>query len=172
MSPDPLDRELALWRDGELSWLRRRRVARRLRRNPAARRRLEALETAARLLREADAEGPAPDLWEGLRLRLAAVDAERGEAARAPARRGLRPVLGWSAVGAAAAAAAAVALLLRLGEAGLAPAPVPHGSVRWLDARGLPMMVLRDDAEATIIWVPEAEEEKSSGRAGARDGFV
>jgi hypothetical protein len=34
------------------------------------------------------------------------------------------------------------------------------------------MMVLRDDPEATIIWVPEREAEKSSGRVGGGDGFV
>jgi hypothetical protein len=34
------------------------------------------------------------------------------------------------------------------------------------------MMVLQDDAEATIIWVPEREAEKSSSRVGAGDGFV
>jgi hypothetical protein len=29
--------------------------------------------------------------------------------------------------------------------------------VRWIDARGHPTLVLRDDAGATIIWVPERE---------------
>jgi anti-sigma factor RsiW len=173
MSSEGLDRELAAWRDGELPWLRRLRVERRLRRDPDARRRLEALETAALLLSEVDAEGPEPDLWESVRRRLPALDAQRAEAAAAAsARRGPRRTLGWSAIGAVAVAAATVALLLRLGDAALAPAPVPHGSVRWLDARGLPMMVLRDDAEATIIWVPERQPAKSSGRLEARDGFV
>lgn len=171
MSREDFERELAAWRDGELPWHRRLRVERRLRRDADARRRLEALETAAGLLREADAEGPEPDLWESLRLRLPALDAQRAEAAAGAGRRGLRQTLGWSAVGAVAAAATA-ALLLRLGDAGLGPAPAPHGSVRWLDARGLPMMVLQDDAEATIIWVPEREAEKSSSRVGAGDGFV
>jgi hypothetical protein len=173
MRREQFERELAAWRDGELTWLRRLRVERRLRRDPGARRRLEALEAAGRLLREADAEEPGPDLWESLRLRLPALDAQRAEAAAAAGtRRGLRQTLGWSAVGALATAAATAALLLRLGDAGLAPTPAPHGSVRWLDARGRPMMVLRDDAEATIIWVPERQAEKSSGRVEARDGLV
>jgi hypothetical protein len=176
MSGDDFDRELATWRDGELPWLRRLRVAWRLRRDAEARRRLAALERSAALLRELDAAGPSPDLWEALRLRLPALDAARAEAAAATARgRGLGPALGWGAAGALAAAAAAAALFLRLGAADLPPAAGSprHGAVRWLDARGLPMMVLRDDAEATIIWVPERPTGGStSGRGEVGHGMV
>jgi anti-sigma factor RsiW len=85
--PEDFERELAAWRDGELPWHRRLRVERRLRRDPEARRRLAALDTAAQLLREADAAGPQPDLWEALRLRLPALDARRAEAAAEARRR-------------------------------------------------------------------------------------
>ena len=172
MSRDDLERELAAWRDGELRWHERLRVARRLRRDPAARELLERLERAAELLCEIDHSGPAPDLWESVRLRLPALDAAR-RAAAPTARRWLRPALGWSAAGALAAAAATVALVLRLGAPTPGPVHAPAGAVRWLDARGLPMLVLRDDVEGTIIWVPErAAAESSSRRAEARDGFV
>jgi len=168
------DRELAAWRDGELSRLQRLRVERRLRREPDAQRRLGELETAGHLLKELDREGPSPDLWEAIRLRLPALDAQRAEAAAGVGSRSRgRRALGWSAAGALAAAAATVAVVLRLGVAPLAPGPVPpRGSVRWLDARGLPMMVLRDDAEATIIWVPEREADARTGQVEARDGWV
>jgi len=33
-------------------------------------------------------------------------------------------------------------------------------------------MVLRDDAEATIIWVPEREADARTGQVEARDGWV
>ena len=172
MNADDLDRELHAWRDGELSWLGRARVALRLRRDPEARVRLATLERTAALLRELDAGGPAPDLWDAIRLRLPAIDATRGEAA-AP-RRVLSPAFGWGA-GALAAAAVAAALVLQLGTPALEPAAVraPNGAVRWLDGRGLPMMVLRDDAEATIIWVPERPPgESTSGGGEASGGLV
>jgi anti-sigma factor RsiW len=182
MSRDDFDRELAAFRDGELPRLRRLRVAWRLRRDADARRRLAALERVAALLRAIDADGPAPDLWESVRLRLPALDAARAEAAAAPARRGLGPALGWGAAGALAAAAAAAALFLRLGDPALPPVSGAHGAVRWLDARGLPMMVLRDDAEGTIIWVPERPPadampgrpagDATSGREEVRHGVV
>lgn len=167
MSREDFDRELAAFRDGELPWFPRLRMARRLRRDPDARRRLAALERVAGALRAIDADGPAPDFWESVRLRLPALDAARAEAASARARRGLGATLGWSAAGALAAAAAA-ALFVNVG----APAPPrvsgAQGAVRWLDARGLPMMVLRDDAEGTIIWVPERPPAAGGGRpAGA-----
>jgi anti-sigma-K factor RskA len=151
--------ELEAYRDGELSFWARRRVERALRRDAALRRRLEALESIGTLLRERDTEGETPDLWAGIRLRLVQEDAKR-EAAEA-ARSWLdawRRLLGVAALGALAAGSVALALLLTP-EAAAPPSvrPAPPGSVRWIDARGNPMMVLRDDREATIIWVPERD---------------
>jgi anti-sigma factor RsiW len=152
--------ELEAYRDGELSFWARRRVERELRRDPALRRRLEALDSIGTLLRETDAEAETPDLWAGIRLRLVEEDARRA-AAVSGARSWLdawRRPIGIAALGAAAAGSIALALLLTP-EATAPPSvrPAPPGSVRWLDSRGNPMMVLRDDREATIIWVPERE---------------
>lgn len=149
---------LEAYRDGELSRLARWGLERRLRRDPAARRALAELDALGAWLRESDAAGPEPDLWESLRLRLSATDARLAEAeeAKATAPSWRRPA-GYLALGAAAVGAAAVALVLSL-ESAPAPTGSGSGSVRWIDARGHPMMVLRDDAGATIIWVPEAAE--------------
>jgi len=149
---------LEAYRDGELSHLERWRVERRLRRDPAARRALAEFDALGAWLRESDAAGPEPDLWASLRLRLHAADARRTEAeeTRAAAPSWRRPA-GYVALGAAAVGAAALALVLSL-ESAPVPAASGSGSVRWIDARGHPMMVLRDDADATIIWVPEAAE--------------
>ena len=141
---------LEAYRDGELAPFARWRLERRLRRDPALRRALAELESLATLLREVDAEGPEADLWEGIRLRLGAVDARRAESERAPWGR----AAGYLALGAVGAGAAAVALFLN--TAPVPPgAPAAQGAVRWIDARGHPTMVLRDDAVATIIWVPD-----------------
>lgn len=141
---------LESYRDGELTGLARWRVRRWLRRDPQAQRELASLDTLGELLREVDAEAPAPDLWPALRVRLAALDVE--PARRAPAR-SWRPSAPYLAAGALAASAAALALVLSAED----PAPSGQwpGAVRWLDSRGHPMMVLRDDEVATIIWVPE-----------------
>jgi anti-sigma-K factor RskA len=150
------ERERALleaYRDGELSRLARFRVERWLRRDADARLALAEGEALAQALRELDAEAPTPDLWPAIRLRLAAADARAAEAARPPL---WRSAAGYLALGAAATAATALALLLRSAEPP-ASLPGPAGSVRWIDARGNPMMVLRDDRVATIIWVPEGE---------------
>ncbi len=145
---------LEAYRDGELSPFARWRLERRLRREPALRRALADLEAVGTLLREVDAAGPEPDLWEGIRLRLGAVDARRAETAEArwPRAAGL---LALGAVG----AAAALALYLDAGrvDPGTRPAPGTPGAVRWIDGRGHPMLVLRDDAGGTIIWVPERD---------------
>lgn len=148
---------LEAYRDRELSAFARWRVARLLRRDPAARRLLDELESLGTLLQELDAQAPTPDLWAGIRLRLVEADVRgESEAAHAPSRR--RP-FGFIVLGAAAAASAAVALLLVPDAA--APPPgstrAPAGSVRWIDARGYPMLVLRDDPGATIIWVLERD---------------
>jgi hypothetical protein len=36
-------------------------------------------------------------------------------------------------------------------------------SVRWLDSKGKPVMVLRDDPEATIIWVIQKPKQTTGG---------
>jgi len=143
-------RLLEAYRDGELSWLARRRVQRWLRRDPRAQRELESLETIGTLLRDVDAEAPAPDLWPAIRLRLAEAELRAEAPVRAPFWRG---AAGYLTLGAVAASAAGLALLL----AGEEPrsAAGPTGAVRWIDSRGHPMLVLRDDPGATIIWVTE-----------------
>lgn len=151
-----LDARVAAYRDGELSRFERWRFERRLRRDPAAQRALAELDALGAWLREADAAEPAPDLWESVRLRLPAADARLADPQPARAAgRGWRGV-GYLALGAVAAGAAALALVTSFESAPTPPGPA-SGSVRWIDSRGHPMMVLRDDAEATIIWIPEAE---------------
>jgi anti-sigma factor RsiW len=149
--------ELEAYRDGELPLFARWRMARRLRRDPALARRLAALESLGTLLREVDAEAPTPDLWDGIRLRLVQEEVRReATAERAGGFSAWRRPIGFAAVGAVAAASFALAMLP--GPEVAAPPGVEAragGSVRWIDARGNPMMVLRDDREATIIWVPE-----------------
>jgi anti-sigma factor RsiW len=158
---DGFSEQLQAYHDGELRGLNRWRFERRLARDPAARQELLALEETGRLLREAEAEGTAPDLWEAIRLRLPALDAQRAEAEEAPAlsRSRLRALSPWVGVG-VAAAALALAIGVEWGDAS-----VP-GSVRWIDSRGKPLMVLQDDSQATIIWVIEGESGDLSGRAG------
>lgn len=148
--------ELEAYRDGELSPFARWRVERRLRRDPAARRALAELGALGSFLRESDAAAPGPDLWESIRLRLPAADARLAEAEALRESRGAwRRPAGFLAFGAAAAGAAALALVLSF-EGAPAPERTPAaGSVRWIDSRGHPMMVLRDDAHATIIWVTD-----------------
>jgi hypothetical protein len=108
------------------------------------------------LLREQAAETPEPDLWPALRDRL-----PRPTPAATPRPwGGLRPAAAWAGAGAAAVAAAvALAIGLSWGDAGPGPA-----SLRWLDTKGKPAMVLQDDREATIIWVLEGAGEQSARR--------
>jgi anti-sigma-K factor RskA len=171
MTRERLEALIQAYRDGELSPLARRRAARLLARSEEARRLRASLDLAGSLLREIDGAAPAPDVWDAVRLRLPALDAQR---AGAQARRA-SPALwraGWLAAGATAAAAAGLALLLRLGGGGAPAPPASEGALRWIDGRGRPMMVLRDDREATIIWVPERSAESSSGRMEVRDGVA
>jgi anti-sigma factor RsiW len=158
---DRISERLQAYYDGELRGLARWRFERRLVRDPVVRQELLALEETGRLLREVEAEAAAPDLWEAIRLRLPALDAKRAEAGEAPAAPRSRPwaLSPWVGVG-VAAAALALAIGVEWGDAS-----VP-GSVRWIDSRGKPLMVLQDDSEATIIWVIEAESGDLSGRSG------
>jgi anti-sigma factor RsiW len=158
---DGVEQQLQAYYDGELRGLARWRFERRLARDPAARQELQTLEETGRLLREAEAQGTAPDLWEAIRLRLPALDAQRVEVEEAPERgRSLLWALSpWVGAG-VAAAALALAIGVEWGDAS-----VP-GSVRWIDSRGKPLMVLQDDSQATIIWVIEGESGDLSGRSG------
>jgi anti-sigma factor RsiW len=150
---------LEAYRDGELSPIARFLLERRLRRDPAARRALEELDAVGALLREIDATGPEPDLWESIRLRLPAVDARRAEEAGRGFGPPWRRAFAYLALGGAVAAAAAIPFVIGPGpgEPAAVHGVVPAGSVRWIDSRGHPMMVLRDDGGGTIIWVPEHE---------------
>ena len=158
---DRISQRLQAYYDGELGGLARWRFERRLVRDPAARQELLALEETGRLLREAEAEAAAPDLWDAIRLRLPAMDAERIEAEQAPLEPRFRlwALSPWVGVG-VAAAALALAIGVEWGDAS-----VP-GSVRWIDSRGQPLMVLQDDSRATIIWVIEGESGDLSRRSG------
>lgn len=151
-------RELYAYHDGELGAWRRLRVRRRLARDPAARRELSAIAELGALLREEAAEAPSPDLWAGLRERLAVTPRPAVLPAvrepRWPAR-----LPGW--VGAGLVAAALATLLWIGGHPGNAPAA---GSVRWLDAGGRPAMVLQDNREATIIWLLDSPD-RTAGRS-------
>ena len=133
--------DLELYRDGELSFWARRRVERALRRDPALRRRLEALEAIGTLLRESDADAPTPDLWAGIRLRLVEDDARREAAAEEGGSwlDAWRRPIGVAALGAVAAGSVALALLLTP-EAAAPPSvrPAPVGSVRWIDGARQP----------------------------------
>ena len=158
---DRISGQLHAYYDGELHGLARWRFERRLARDPAVRQELLALEETGGLLREVESEQAAPDLWEAIRLRLPALDAERAELEEAPAseRSRLWALSPWVGVG-VAAAALALAIGVEWGDASVA------GSVRWIDSRGDPLMVLQDDSQATIIWVIEGETGDLSGRAG------
>lgn len=143
---DRRQRDLQAWHDGELSWLGRRRVARRLARDPEARRELAALERLGRLLRDEDAtrRGDPGELWESLRGRL--PEAAPPPSPPVPSPR-LRPA--WAAAAGLALVAGALALAILLPQ-GHAP---PATSLRWLRVDGQGAVVLEDDREATIIWV-------------------
>ena len=78
---------LHAYHDGELSGFARRRFARRLRRSPWLRRELDGLAALGAQLREIDAQGEAPDLWEQIALRLPAIDVRRDADASARNRR-------------------------------------------------------------------------------------
>lgn len=153
--------ELDAYHDGELGWLARRRVERRLAHDVAARRELAALAELGALLREhVNAEPATPDLWAGVRAQLATAarpaPLEADDAL--PLRAGWLPA--WLGAGLAAASVAAV-----MASGALAGDAAPVSSVRWLDGKGKPVMVLQDDRDATIIWVLD-EPKRSSGVEG------
>jgi anti-sigma factor RsiW len=155
--------ELDAYHDGELGWLARRRVEKRLAYDASARRELAALAELGALLREqAGAEPAAPDLWAGVRAQLATArrpaPLEADDAL--PARAGWLPA--WLGAGLAAASVAAV-----MASGALAGDAAPVSSVRWLDGKGKPVMVLQDDRDATIIWVLDKPKRSSGGKRDA-----
>jgi anti-sigma-K factor RskA len=151
---------LHAYHDRELSGFARRRFERRLRRMPRLRRELDNLAALGERLREIDAQGASPDLWERIALRLPAAARKSAEASAAAGRNRLtwlvRPAV-------ALAAAAALALALLWPEA-----PEPGRVVRWIDGGGHSVMVLDDDPDTTIIWVLDAPVEDAS-RGGEHD---
>lgn len=150
------ERALHAYHDGELGWLARWRFQRRLARSPELRRELEVLGSLGDLARRADAEAGAPDLWADIARRLPAIDREQAEA---PAR--ALPFMGpLVATTAAAALVIAVAFGLGTGETGEAPG----GVIRWMDTGPHNVLVLEaEPADATIIWVLDANREMSQG---------
>src|SRR5688572_7219413 len=123
--------ELDAYHDGELGWLARRRVERRLAHDAAARRELASLAELGALLREhANAELATPDLWAGVRAQLptAARPAPLEADDALPVRAGWLPA--WLGAGLAAASVAAV-----MASGALAGDAAPVSSVRWLDGK-------------------------------------
>jgi anti-sigma factor RsiW len=152
--------------DGELPFWKRAFAARRLARDAAAQRELAGISELGALLREQAAALPIPDLWDGIRAQLptaarpAPLDADDTRPAAVPW------LPGW--LGAAIATASVVAVMasgVLTGDA------APVGSLRWLDSKGKPVMVLQDDHVATIIWVL-SKPKRSGGGGGKRDAMA
>ncbi len=154
---------LHAYHDGELRGLSRWRFERKLRRDPVLRRELEALGRVGVLLRATEGEASAPDLWDGIALRLPAVDARRrvGTAGEATGWGG------WLRPAGAFAVAAALTLAVWFGSF---DAQTPSGgAVRWVDSGGRPVMLLDDADESgvTIIWMlDDAVEAAARGVGG------
>ena len=142
---------LHAYHDGELDGFSRWRFERELRREPELQRELDALERVGTLVRQVDGEAGAPDLWDGISLRLPALDARRNEAPEVEA----TDWSGWLRPASAFAAAAALTLAVWFGAFDAA-AP-SGGTVRWVDGGGRPVMVLdeADESGVTIIWMLE-----------------
>jgi anti-sigma factor RsiW len=157
------EQELHAFRDGELSGWRHWRAARRLARDPRARRELAGLDELGALLREHAASVAEPDFWEGIRARLPYAERPAPLASHEAVRRAPAPrAPAWLG---AVLATAVVALVVATGYvSGEAPSVA---SVRWLDGKGKPVMVLRDDVEATIIWVIQKPKQQTQGAGDA-----
>ncbi len=151
------ERALHAYHDGELRGLALWRFERRLGKKPGLGRELAALGRIREAAREIDDRQPGPELWERIALRLPALDARRAEAATKPRRRAtlLMPL---GAAVCATGVAIGVALWLPTGDT------ETGGAMRWMDGGDRDVMVLRDDAEATIIWLLD------SGSPGAARG--
>jgi anti-sigma factor RsiW len=72
-------RDLNAYHDGELSGLRRWLFERQLSRSPRLRAELEELRRLARWVQGAGVQPPSVDVWDGIALRLPAIDAESVE---------------------------------------------------------------------------------------------
>lgn len=164
------------YHDGEMSRLGRIGFERRLRRSPALRAELAALEQIAASIEFAAAElapQSVPDFWPAIRPALASVDTEVEVASQRrvratvvrPGERGFPFGLPGLAVGAAALAAVAVFVLRSpggppTGPGSAAVAPVlarTEGVVRYLDSGGAPVLVIEDDeSDMTIVWMMDA----------------
>jgi len=156
---------LHAYHDGELSVLARHRFERQLRRSPALRAELSALSGLGEQLRELDAEGRSPDLWDDIALRLPAIDARKAEAAQATPRRGFS--LAWLLQPASAFAATAVAILAVAAALLWPTVPQPARVVRWVDGGGRDVMVLDDVQNTTIIWMIDAPIDEASRGGGS-----
>jgi anti-sigma factor RsiW len=157
---------LHAYHDGELSGLARHRFERQLRRQPALRAELSALSGLGERLRALDAEGPSPDLWDDIALRLPAIDARKADSTHPAPRR--RFSLAWLLQPAGAYAAVAVAVLAVAAVLMWPKVPQPSRVVRWLDGGGRSVMVIDDVPRTTIIWVLDAPIDEAS-RGGGRE---
>lgn len=157
------DELLHAYHDGELSGFARWRFEQRLRRSPELQAALAALSSVGAALRDIDADGIAPDLWEDIALRLPGLDAQRDARAQ-PAS---PDWLAWL-VGPLGAALATAAAAVGLAIAVYAPGGVPSGpALRWLDAAGHSVMVIDDESELTIIWLlDDASGAEAAGGVG------
>jgi len=169
----PTDRDVQAFHDGELGWFGRWRVRKRLERDPEVRENLLGLQRLGDALREefGSAEGrdaaETPDLWSEIAGRLPAAGTAPGTSGWLP---GWGSTWDWRPAG-AGLAAAALAGFLAFGQYGGGTGSAPNAeSIRWLDARGAPLMVLQDDAEATIIWVPSVQKVQDGGGTGQSGG--
>lgn len=142
---------LHAYHDGELGGFSRWRLERQLRRDPILQRELDALGRVGVLVRATRGEASAPDLWDGIALRLPAVDARRRDEPEAEA----TGWNGWLRPAGAFAAAALVTLAVWFGS--VDTATPSGGAVRWIDGGGRPVMVIdqADESGVTIIWMLE-----------------
>ncbi|NNL86652.1 MAG: hypothetical protein HKP27_13415 [Myxococcales bacterium] len=147
------DQKMMAYHDGELSWASRWLLARSLRRDASARAELKLWGAVGEVLRKEVGEEASPDLWPEISDRLRA-SAEQGA-------RPSRPGWNWRWPELAAGVAAGLAIGWWALVSGSTPG---EESIRWLDSGGKTVMVLQDDAEATIIWVPGPEPEELSQR--------
>lgn len=158
--------QIHAYHDGELTGFARWRFERKMRHEPALQRELDQLGLVGNALRASDVAAGEPDLWDGIALRLPAMDARRDEV-ETPA------TPGWEAwLRPAGAVAVAAALTLAVWFGGFDSASPSGGAVRWVDSGGRPVMVLDDAQESgvTIIWMLEDAVEGAA--QGVRGGMA
>jgi len=151
---------LQAYHDGELGFLARWRVERRLAASSEARETLQGLRLVGELVRESHATAPTPDLWAAIARELPVAPAAAEPQGFSE---GLTDVLAWlfrpAGVAVATAAAAAVAFFVLSGSE---PAGVAN-VVRYLDPGDNSVMLLQGEDDATIIWVMEPVATDTSG---------